>query len=375
MEIKYPDYTNSIVNLSCSFLKYYDVKDIKHNSIAEVDEILNSRKPRNIVLMLFDAMGISILNRYAEQSPFLRSHIIKTLSSTFPPTTVAATTSVLTGLTPLETGWLGWITYFKEVNQNVTTFLNTIQNTKTPAADRHLAYTTLPYKSLSDKINEVRTDIKCSTISPFNKSATDPSLITKSIEESCDKIINLCKKNQKNFIYAYWDNPDDMMHKFGIDDKDSIAPIITDIDTNLKRLSESIDDDTVIFVIADHSQINSRWFFISDYPDLKELLIRDHSMEFRTASFWVKDGMIDEFIKRFKKHFKDHFIIMKHDEFMNSGLLGTGVPHPRTDGFVGDVVAISTDEYCIDDERKDKTLKGIHAGLTREEMEVPLILL
>ena len=66
---------------------------------------------------------------------------------------------------------------------------------------------------------------------------------------------------------------------------------------------------------------------------------------------------------------------MTHEEFLTSGLLGTGVPHPRLDGFVGDFVAVSTDEYCIDDERQDTTLIGIHAGLTKEEMDVPLIVL
>ena len=75
MEIKYPDYNNSIVNLVCSLLKYYNVKEIKHNTISQVDNILEERKPRNVVLMLFDAMGISILNRYKDQSPFIRSHI------------------------------------------------------------------------------------------------------------------------------------------------------------------------------------------------------------------------------------------------------------------------------------------------------------
>lgn len=375
MEIKYPDYNNSIVNLVCSLLKYYNVKDIKHNTISQVDKILEERKPRNVVLMLFDAMGISILNRYKDQSPFIRSHIIRTLSSTFPPTTVAATTSVFTGLTPLETGWLGWITYFKEVDQNVVTFLNTIQNTKIPAAAHHLAHTTIPYHSILEQINAVHKDVICSTIAPYNVIENHPSFISKAVTHSCDTILNLCKKDQKNFIYCYCDNPDDKMHEVGVDAKECIAPIITLIDTNLKRLSESVDDDTVIFVIADHSQINSKWFFISDYPDLQSLIVRNHSMEFRAATFWVKEGKNEEFVQTFKKHFKDHFILMTHKEFLESGLLGSGVPHPRTDGFIGDFVAISTDEYCIDDVRKDKTLIGIHAGLTKEEMEVPLILL
>jgi hypothetical protein len=64
---------------------------------------------------------------------------------------------------------------------------------------------------------------------------------------------------------------------------------------------------------------------------------------------------------------------MTHKEFMESGLLGDGVPHPRSEGFVGDFVAISTDEYCLDDVRKDDVLVGVHAGITKEEMEVPLI--
>ena len=77
----------------------------------------------------------------------------------------------------------------------------------------------------------------------------------------------------------------------------------------------------------------------------------------------------------FNSLFKDHFILMNHEDFLGSGLLGSGVPHPRLDGFVGDYVAISTDEYCIDDYRSNDTLKGIHAGLTAEEMNVPLIVL
>ena len=87
----------------------------------------------------------------------------------------------------------------------------------------------------------------------------------------------------------------------------------------------------------------------------------------------VIDGRKKEFKQLFDKYFGKHFILMEHDEFLNSGLLGTGTPHPRTDGFVGDYVAISTDEYCIGETHEDAEMIGIHAGLTREEMEVPLI--
>lgn len=373
MEILYPDYNNSIVNLSCSVLKYYKAP-IRHNSLDVVDIVLNSRKPRNIVIMLFDGMGISILERHLSADSFIRSHLVKTITSTFPPTTVAATTAINTGLTPLETGWLGWITYFKEVDSNVVTFFNTIQNTKIPASDGNLAKETLPYRTLSMQIKDIDPNIRCSAIAPFVINSHDTIYISSSVSESCDKILELTKEGN-NFIYSYWDNPDDLMHEFGVDDTERITPVVKEIDANLKRLSQSLGDDTVVFVTADHSQINSKWLYLSDYPDLKNLLVRDHGIEFRAASLWIKEGKKEEFRVLFERYLGSHFVLMDHDTFLSSGLLGNGVPHPRTDGFVGDFIAISKDEYCINDQRFGKELVGIHAGLTKQEMEVPLILL
>ncbi len=375
MKFKYPDYNNSIVNIACSVLKYYNVQTIKHPTLECVDTILENRKPRNVILMLFDAMGISILEKHLPKNSFTRTHVIKTISSTFPPTTVAATTSINTGLTPIETGWLGWITYFKEVDANVLTFFNTLQDNDKPASDRHLAYTALPYKSLSMQIREIDPDVKCTAISPFPVNVTDPTIISKSVRESCDKLIEITKEKGKHFIYSYWDNPDYSMHEYGVDDKEHITPILMEIDSNLERLSKELGEDTVVFVTADHSQLNTKWIFMSDYPELQNLLVRKHSIECRAASFTVKDGKKEEFKRLFNEKFKDHFILMDHDEFLSSGLLGPGVPHPRTDGFVGDYVAVATGEYSIDDERSDDVHKGLHAGLTKEEMEVPLIVL
>ena len=188
-----------------------------------------------------------------------------------------------------------------------------------------------------------------------------------------DNILKLTKEPGRHMIYGYWPDPDHMMHELGVDDP-RITPILQDIDTNLQYLYDNINkDDTAVFVIADHSQINAKWFCLSDYPDLQVLLKHPHSIESRCASFMVKDGKKEEFKNLFKKHFKDHFLLMDHEEFLNSGLLGTGTPHPRTDGFVGDFVAIATDEYCIGETPEDAEMIGIHAGLTKEEMEVPLI--
>ena len=372
--IQRPDYSNSIVNLSCSVLKYFNVQGIKHSTLPEVDRFLEQRKPRNVVLLLFDAMGVSILNRHLPENSFTRQHIVKTISSTFPPTTVAATTAVNSGLTPIETGWLGWISYFKEIDDNIITFFNTLQTDgEKQAASNHLTYTHVPYKTLSMQIREMNPDVNCMAVSPFRTHPIDPTIITKSVRENMDNILKLTREPGRHMLYGYWPDPDHMMHELGVDDP-RITPILQETDTNLQYLYDNINkDDTAVFVIADHSQINAKWFCLCDYPDIQALLKHPHSIESRCASFMVKEGRKEEFKQLFDKHFGKHFILMDHEEFLNSGLLGSGVPHPRTDGFVGDFVAISTDKYCIGETHEDAEMIGIHAGLTKEEMEVPLI--
>lgn len=375
MAIKYPDYSNSLVNLSCSILKYFGVQDIKHSTLECADEILNKQKPKNVVIMLFDAMGINILKKHLPNDSFTRTHIVKTISSTFPPTTVAATTAVNSGLTPIESGWLGWITYYKEVDKNVVTFFNTIQDTEIPAAEESLTYSAIPYKTLSQQITEANPQTDCTIVAPFKLNIWDNQVISESIDNSCNAILEITKDKSKNhFIYSYWADPDHIMHEVGID-AESVTPVLQEIDQNLEKLSTSLNDDTVVFVIADHSQINSKWVFLNDYPDLYELLVRKPSMESRAASIFVKPGMCDKFKELFNKYIGQHFLLLDHDQFLKSGLLGSGIPHPRTDDFVGDFVAIAIDEYCICAERTDDLMVGIHAGLTEEEMEIPLIVL
>ncbi|MGP1507950.1 MAG: alkaline phosphatase family protein [Sphaerochaeta sp.] len=373
--MKYPDYTTSITNLACSVLKYHGVKDVKHSTLPQLDLILNEKRPKNVVIMLFDGMGISIINRFLHNNSFIKRHTVKTLSSTFPPTTTAATTSVNSGMTPMETGWLGWFSYFKEVDENVVTFSSVRQSDgETKPCDYNLAYTLLPYKTLSAQISETEPEIKCMDVAPFNVNPWDKTVISSSVRKSCDIVLDAVREKGRHMIYCYWPEPDHSMHEFGVDSP-KIEPLMKEINENLKNLSHKLPKDTLVIATADHSQINAKWFYLSDYPDVSGLMIRPFAMEGRAASLFVKPGMREEFKRNFLNHFKEHFILMSHEEFMESGLLGPGSPHPRTEGFVGDFVAIATDEYSLANEHKEFDLIGMHAGLTKEEMEIPLIIL
>ena len=51
-------------------------------------------------------------------------HMVEEITSVFPPTTTAATTTLESGLSRAEHAWLGWSLHFPEVNGNVNIFIN-----------------------------------------------------------------------------------------------------------------------------------------------------------------------------------------------------------------------------------------------------------
>ena len=101
-----PDYDNCLVNLANSILKEFGAKT-SAKTLPMADQYLK-KDYQNVVVLLLDAMGISILEKHLKEDGFFRSHLAGEYDSVYPPTTVAATTSILSGLYPNEHGWLGW---------------------------------------------------------------------------------------------------------------------------------------------------------------------------------------------------------------------------------------------------------------------------
>ena len=89
------NYNECITNLACSIRKYFDL-EYKHNTLDYIDEILEEYQPKNIVMILCDGMGSNIIDKVLDKDSFLIKNRIKPITTVFPATTVAATTSMLT---------------------------------------------------------------------------------------------------------------------------------------------------------------------------------------------------------------------------------------------------------------------------------------
>ena len=123
--MKWNEY-GQIVGVNNAIRKYFG-KEYYHEPDKTVLSWLNQNQFEHIVVLLIDAMGVSILQKHLDSSSFFLSHLKEELTTVFPPTTTAATTSLRTGKYPNETGWLGWNEYFKEKDDNIVLLMNKSQ--------------------------------------------------------------------------------------------------------------------------------------------------------------------------------------------------------------------------------------------------------
>ncbi|MBQ6931755.1 MAG: alkaline phosphatase family protein [Clostridia bacterium] len=179
-------------------------------------------------------------------------------------------------------------------------------------------------------------------------------------------------KRKKKFIYTYWYQPDKAMHGYGVKSQQAYEQILL-INNEVERLCKRLKN-TVVIVTADHGLCDSVNVYLEDYPTLSAMLKIPPSIEpSRALSFFVKEGMLEEFRNEFNRHFGDDFILLTKEEVFAENLLGFGKPHPRTYDFVGDFLAIATGEKSLFIEREERNFIGVHAGLTEDEMIVPFI--
>ena len=149
-----------------------------------------------------------------------------------------------------------------------------------------------------------------------------------------------------------------------------------DIDANLQKLSNELED-TLLIVSADHGEIDVEEIYLNSYPDLCDMLLRPLSLEARFVTFFVKSDKIKVFASEFNQLLGHDFKLYSKKEFMDSGLLGNGKMHPQIPKFLGDFVAISIGNKNLrysTGEREFNVLKADHAGISEQEMYVPLIL-
>jgi len=362
MSYSFADYDNSILSLSCSIIRAYGCA-YRHLTLPAADKLLD-KGFKNVILLLFDGLGTDALEYHLPEDSFLRRHQISRISSVFPPTTTAATTSIISGLSPAEHGWLGWSLYFSELDDNIDLFPNTGSNGK--AKECHAANTYLPYKNIMQMITETG---KTKGVSLFNFGANG----YKSHGNMRRKIKKICRERGKRFIYCYNNQPDTYMHLTGCY-SDKTQQEIVRINNTVKKLCRRLKN-TLVIVTADHGLIDTNDSrCILDYPKLIDTLERLPSIEPRVLNCFVKSGRDKDFIAECKNAFGHDIMIVSKAQAVESKIFGDTESNVNLEKRIGDYLIIPTTAMAIHNSYKSaKKFIGIHAGIDKREFEVPFI--
>lgn len=374
-----PNYEHCILNLITSILKNYNV-ETKHKSLESMDNILNN-KYKNVVFIILDGMGEHILEKVSPTGYF-RKKEIDCITSVYPSTTTAALTAYYSGKPPYETGWIAWSQYFKEYGRDIDMLSHRESYTSRDLKNARINVfdTIVKYKSVFEQIEEALPNIKAYEITPsYSDKRAKRSIRADSIDEIIMNIETLCKNPDEKFILAYCDNPDGLLHKFGTDSEE-VKEFIENIERKIEDMCKNLTEDTVVIISADHGHKDiNKAYSILDYPEIQKCLISLPSLESRVVTFWVKEDMKEEFVKNFNKNFENDFWLMTKEEFLEKNMLGFGKKHPKIDDFIGNYIALSISDSIIKLEtyltEGKKIKKSTHCGLTKEEMEVPVIII
>ena len=365
MKLVFPNYNESIMNVSNSILKYYGVNN-QYSSITILDDELN-KGFNHIIYILLDGMGANLVNNLLTEKDALSKYMKKEITSVFPPTTVAATDAVLSALPPIVNGHLGWIQYFEKEDVNLVVFQNKDYYDANRIIKEDLRSKYLSYERLGDMIHKKNPDVITTEFFPsFIEHGSE------SFKEEIERVLLKTHNTDKSFNYLYWVEPDLVEHKTGIYSKET-KEVIHNLNADFTELIENITDDTIVICIADHGLTDVEEINLLENLELYSMLKRAPSIEPRAINFFVKDGYLKPFKDLFNKDYGTYYKLYTKQEILDSKYFGDGVPHVLVDSFLGDYICLATDKYMFS-LHSEKGYKAHHAGMSSDEMMVPLIL-
>ena len=368
MKIPYSP-TQSLVNVSNTILARFGAP-IHHPVIPKL--LRKLQKKDKIIFLLFDGMGQTILHQHLPFYAWLRRQKFMTITSVFPSTTAAATTAFLSAQYPIEIGWLGWAHYFPEHDRFLELFTGRDYLQQQPALSPQDTQQTIQYQSIFSQLKA----------SPLNPTIHEvwPDIRpggAKDLDEWFGQLATAIQTPGPMFTYGYWLDPDKTIHKLGVKPK-AIKTIIRSIQSRLKALTTQHPDTTFV-VFADHGLVDISFLSIQEHPDFYQTLIRSFAFEPRAATFFVKPGQSENFVKAFQQYYGRYFHLLTKAEALSLQLYGQGQPHLRINDFLGDYVAVAHDRYAftpgLATDTMPKTMKAHHAGMTKKEMLIDLMVI
>ena len=336
------------------------------------------------VFILIDGMGASLDEHLPGRSWFASAQRID-LSSVYPSTTAVALTSLATGLWPSEHGVTGWHTHLPDRGITVLPLRATERLSGKPLKKLEIPFREVvrPESIVPSYSCRKRVFMKKSIRGgPFAKWAF-PGITrtgTRTSAQAFDRLRRHIRGSvEPSFSHLYLEELDSMSHRHGSHSR-GVHSLIEGIDRELSRLRDDAGEHVRIIVTADHGHIDvdpERHHLLHEGDALLDLLHAPPSGESRNSIFHVRPGRETEFEDLFTRRFGEDFLLCGPDEIETERLMGPAkladLTRSRLGTFVGIAKAPAAIEY-VPAGGESKHHKGMHGGLSSDEIKVPLFL-
>lgn len=380
-----PDYEGgSIVNLMRSLgdacgaptpLPYAPLRDLKVSLHGTA---------RHIVLLVVDGLGYGYLQQNGGGA--LHAHLHSRLTSVFPSTTASAVTTYLSGLAPQQHALTGWHMYFSELDAIAAVLpLRPRGAGEFDATPDSLPPRLFGHAPFVDRIARRSVVISPQAIadSPFNLYHSGRATVRgyKTLGELFDQAKAAIRDaTEPSYTYAYYAELDTLAHIHGVGSPqvaDQFAALDEAFGAFLAAIAGS---DTLVLACADHGFIDSppeRQIDLAQHPDLAAMLARPLCGERRVAYCYVRPEQASRFEAYVREVFGGCMDLFTGRDMIEQGWYGPGKADPRLASRIGDYVLVMRENWTLLDwvegEKRYRQL-GVHAGVSAEEMHVPLVI-
>ncbi|MCP4538346.1 MAG: alkaline phosphatase family protein [Chloroflexi bacterium] len=361
---------------------------------------------QRVVMVILDAVGYLHLQRVLAESKkdstfyrLAQAGRLVPLTSVFPSTTVAALTTLWTGRTPLDHGFLG--TKLLLGKQGLLANMLTLG----PAIHRKPGelskwgwdpeeFVTVP--SLGQQLTNNGIRAIAHTHLPFIGGDLT-RIFLRGMEnirghvDFSDMWINLRRalsqrpsSNTPLFVSGYWGGIDNTAHVYG-PEGEPFQAAIRHLDRSLKEdflaaLPTAAREGTLLIITADHGQTTTppeQIVHLSDHPDLQRMLLIPPAAETRAAYLYVRPGQTESLRAYIAEHLNNRFLLLETEHVLNAGLFGplNGTePPPEIRARLGDMLLLAQDNSRLLFTKDPVPFHGHHGSLMAEEMLVPLLM-
>ena len=392
----FPDYSGySIANIPASICEWLGVPPAGQKPLVLPRSFAARKRYKNVILLLVDALGLDAL--LAESNSPVWGNLISednlvALSSVVPSTTTSALVSLWTGCTPLEHAITGYEMYLKEYGliANMITFapsafsgeINSLRKgglqpetfLGVPPISQHLRYNNAEVHAFQP----AQISRSSLTVMLTPGASVHPYRSQSDLWLSLQQLINQPSSHPR-YIWAYLGEYDDLAHQYGTADprlKMEMEYLGMHIQKFIKEIPARLREETLFLLCADHGMIDTLpdpWFEVRNHASVWNKLIMPPSGENRLAYLYPHYGAKEELFNEIRSAWGDAFAFIPSIQAVQSGLFGSGDPHPAFSDRIGEVMLTATGNAYLWWAQKENTLKGRHGALSRKEMLVPLL--